>query len=65
MLSGSLADRSSFWLTDTDGASEASGSPPSESEPQALSTSAPTLSVTRLSFAEIFTGLLLLTILTI
>src|SRR6476661_4499589 len=56
MLSGSLADRSAFWLTETEGALDpAGGPPPSEFEPQELSAKAATDAAASPSFVRVFT----------
>ena len=54
MLSGSLAERSTFWLTETDGAVDAPVSPLSELEPQALKARAATEAATTPSLIRTF-----------
>ncbi len=54
MLSGSLLARSTFSLTETDGAPPPSGSPLSELEPQALKASAATEAATTPSLIRTF-----------
>ena len=54
MLSGNLLARSTFSLTETDGALSAPGSPPSELEPQALRARAATAAAATPSLIRTF-----------
>src|SRR5215217_3761118 len=59
MLSGSLLARSTFWLTETDGAVPPPDSPLNELEPQALNASAATEAAATPSLIRTFMCLLL------